>query len=267
MLNKLLFHRFPSVKSLLARVQYEFLSSLNLKKDVLFMNFGYTSRDEERLPIALAPEEEMHRYPLQLYHYVAQHVEWENADALEVSSGRGGGAYFIMRHFKPKSYTGVDFSSRAIEFCRKEYGVEGLQFVYGNAEDLKFADHSFDIVLNVEASLYYPNLQKFFAHVKRVLKPNGYFLYADLRYEEQVADWHAQVEAIGLRLIKKEDITANVLKASQLDRERRIRLVNTYIPAVLRKQFLHFAGIAPNSPDAAPHLDHRRYWFFVMQKG
>ena len=78
---------------------------------------------------------------------------------------------------------------------------------HGNAEALTFADNSFDVVVNVEASLYYPNITKFYEHVRRVLKPDGYFLYTDLRYEEKVAIWHAQLKNMGLKLIKEEDIT------------------------------------------------------------
>jgi ubiquinone/menaquinone biosynthesis C-methylase UbiE len=186
---------------------------------------------------------------------------------LEVSSGRGGGASFIVRHFKPKSYTGVDFSTRAIEFCREQYAhLKDLKFHHGNAEALTFPDNSFDVVVNVEASLYYPNLHKFFEHVRRVLKPNGYFLYTDLRYEEKIETWHAQVKSMGLKLIHEEDITDNVLRAMELDRERRIALVDRYVPRLLRKAFYHFAGLKPDSPDALPHLDNRRYWYFVLQK-
>ncbi len=267
MLNKLLFHHFPNIKSWLTRLQYEFVSTLNLKKDVLFMNFGYTSHHQGLEPIALAPEDEIHRYPMQLYHHVAKHIDWSNAAALEVSSGRGGGAHFIMNTFKPKSYTGVDFSTRAVDFCREQYGdIQGLDFHQGNAEALNFPDNSFDVVVNVEASLYYPNITKFYEHVRRVLKPNGYFLYTDLRYEEKVAIWHAQIKAMGLKVIKEEDITDNVLKAMEMDRERRMQLVDKYVPAILRKQFYHFAGLTPNSPNALPHLDNRRYWYFVLQK-
>lgn len=247
-------------------MQYEFISALNLKRDVLFMNFGYTAHHQGNTPIPLAPEDEIHRYPMQLYHHVAKHIDWENVEALEVSSGRGGGAHFIMNHFKPKSYTGVDFSTRAIEFCRSNYNIEGLKFNHGNAEALTFPDNSFDVVLNVEASLYYPNITKFFEHVKRVLKPNGYFLYTDLRYEEKLEIWHAQLKNMGLKLVKEEDITDNVLKAMELDRERRMQLVDKYVPAILRKQFYHFAGLTPNAPNALPHLDNRRYWYFVLQK-
>jgi ubiquinone/menaquinone biosynthesis C-methylase UbiE len=265
-LNKLLFHRFPNVKSLLTRLQYEFISALNLKRDVLFMNFGYTAHHQGVDPIPLEPEDEIHRYPMQLYHHVAKHVSWTNADALEVSSGRGGGASFIMRHFKPRTYVGVDFSAKAIEFCRSHHILEGLRFEHGNAEDLKYPDNSFDVIVNVEASLYYPNVKKFFQHVKRVLKPGGYFLYTDLRYEEKISEWHTQIEEIGLKIIKEEDITDNVLKAMELDRERRIHLVDTYIPVILRKQFYHFAGLDLASPTAVPHLERRRYWYFVLQK-
>ncbi|NWF63815.1 MAG: class I SAM-dependent methyltransferase [Chloroflexi bacterium] len=266
MLNKLLFHRFPTLKSWITRIQYEFISALNPKHDLLFMNFGYTDHHEGGARILLDPQDEIHRYPLQLYHHLAKHIVWNNADALEVSSGRGGGASYIMRKFKPRSYIGVDFSMRAIEFCRTHHQIDGLRFDHGNAEDLKFADSSFDIVLNVEASLYYPNLDKFLAHVKRVLKPGGYFLYADLRYEEKVNEWHKQLKDAGLKLVKEEDITKNVLEALEKDRARRTHLVDTYVPSFLREQFYHFAGLKANTPGGKLHLEHRRYWVFIMQK-
>ncbi len=171
MLNKLLFHRFPNVKSWITFLQYELLSIVDTDKKAIFLNFGYTSHHQlGHIPLELAPEDEQHRFPLQLYHHVAKSISWENVEALEVSSGRGGGANFIMRYFKPKSYTGVDFSTRAVEFCRNYYKQSGLNFHHGNAEALSFPDNSFDVVLNVEASLYYPNITKFFEHVTRVLK-------------------------------------------------------------------------------------------------
>lgn len=267
MLNKLLFHRFPNLKSLLTRIQYDLVTTFDRDKKAIFMNFGYAAHPQANEPLPLDPEDEIHRYPMQLYHHVAKHIDWKNAEALEVSSGRGGGASFIVRHFQPKSYTGVDFSPKAIEFCREHYShLNELKFQHGNAEALTFPDNSFDVVVNVEASLYYPNLNKFLEHVKRVLKPNGYFLYTDLRYEEKVAIWHAQIKAMGLKVVHEEDITENVLKAMELDRERRIALVDKYVPRILRKQFYHFAGLKPETPDALPHLDNRRYWFFVLQK-
>ena len=266
MLNKILFNHFPNVKSWLTRLQYELISMLDKDRNAIFMNFGYTAQHDGNEPLPLAVEDEIHRYPLQLYHHVAESIDWSGRDALEVSSGRGGGANFIMRHFKPRSYTGVDFSSRAIEFCRSQYKMDGLKFHHGNAEALTFPDNSFDVVMNVEASLYYPNITKFFEHVTRVLKPEGYFLYTDLRYEEKVVIWRTQLQAMGLKLIKEEEITENVLKAIELDRERRIQLVDRYVPGILRKAFYRFAGLTPSSLNETPHLDNRKYWYFVLQK-
>lgn len=267
MLNKLLFHHFPGFKSVLTRASYEYLSTRVKDKGAVFMNFGYAADNEDQAALPLSSEDEPYRYPLQLYYHIAKSINWENVDALEVSSGRGGGAHFIMRHFRPRSYKGVDFSTRAIEFCRNHYNLHGLSFEHGNAEALQYNDNSFAVVVNVEASLYYPNITKFFEHVQRVLKPNGYFLYTDLRYKEKIEIWRMQLRNMGLKLIKEEEITKNVLKAMELDRERRIEMVRRYAPRSLHKMFYHMAGLVPHSPQVGkPHLDHRKYWHFILQK-
>lgn len=264
MLNRTHVRHFPFLSRWITRLQYEFISALKPRHDVLFMNFGYDDSGSE--PIPLEPQDEVNRYPLQLYHHLARHIDWTNADALEVSSGRGGGASYIVRRFKPRSYHGLDLSSRAVAFCRSHHVLPGLTFEHGNAEELQFADGSFDVVVNVEASLYYPHAHKFFEHVRRVLKPGGYFLYTDLRFEEEEAAWIEQVRSIGLKVIKTRDITANVLKGLELDRERRIHLVNANAPAPLRKRFYFMSGLVPLAPLDPPQLPNRRYWSFILQK-
>jgi SAM-dependent methyltransferase len=266
MLNKLLFHHFPSFKSVMMRLIYDYLSTRFNDKDALFLNFGYVPLNQNEANLVLLPEEEGHRFSAQLYHHIGKFVPWENADVLEVSSGRGGGANFMMHHFKPKSYKGVDYSRQAVDFARERYHAEGLSFEYGNAEALPFSDHSFDIVVNLEASMYYPNLTRFFDEVRRLLKPNGYFLYADLRYEEKVEQWRAQLLNTGLKLIREEEITDNVNKAIELDRSRRIRLVNTYTPKIMHFISYPLAGLKTRPPHDVRNLDHRRYWFFILQK-
>ena len=262
MLNRTRVRHVPFLSRWLTRLQYELISALKPRNDVLFMNFGFA--DTESVP--LEPHDEIHRYPLQLYHHLAKQIDWTNADALEVSSGRGGGASYIMRRFKPRSYLGVDFSAKAVEFCRSQHAVPGLAFEHGNAEDLKFANQSFDAVVNVEASLYYPRAHKFFEHVRRMLKPSGHFLYTDLRFEEEEKAWIEQVRSIGLKMIKAQDITDKVLKGLELDREHRIQIINTHAPSALRKYFYFLSGLVPHSPMDTPKLPNRRYWSFVLQK-
>jgi len=266
MLNKLLFHRFPSLKSMLMRMIYDYLSTQFSDKDALFLNFGYVPLGQDEVNLALLSEEEGHRFSTQLYHHIGKFISWENADVLEVSSGRGGGANFMMRHFKPRSYTGVDYSRQAIDFSRRRYHVERLSFEYGNAEALAIPDNSFDIVVNLEASMYYPNTTRFFDEVRRVLKPNGYFLYADLRYEEKIEEWRAQLLNSGLKQIREEEITDNVMRAIELDRKRRIWLVNTYTPKIMHFISYPLAGLKTNAPHEVRNLDHRKYWYFILQK-
>lgn len=46
----------------------------------------------------------------------------------------------------------------------------------GDADRLPFADGTLDVVINVEASHYYPNFPRFFAGFARVLRPGGHLL-------------------------------------------------------------------------------------------
>jgi SAM-dependent methyltransferase len=107
---------------------------------------------------------------------------------------------------------------------------------------------------------------KFFQHVKRVLRTGGQFVYTDLRYEEKVAEWRDILVSTGMRITHEEEITENVLRATELDRERRIHLIDNHVPRILRKQFYHMAGLDKDSLGSAPHLDKRRYWYFILQK-
>ena len=77
---------------------------------------------------------------------------------------------------------GLDSSRHAIRFCQAHYAaLRHVGFVRGHALQLPFADSSFDLVINVEASHAYRNDAAFLREVKRVLRPRGRFLYADHR--------------------------------------------------------------------------------------
>ncbi|MCI0397851.1 MAG: class I SAM-dependent methyltransferase [Chloroflexi bacterium] len=263
-----LYNFVPGLKQPVSRRWYEYISRLDRDAHMLFMNFGYTSLDPAHKPLALSAEEEPHRYPLQLYHHVASAIDWTGLDALEVGSGRGGGAAYVMRRFKPRSLTGIDITANAVSFCQRYHVVEGLSFRRGDAESLPFADHSFGVVMNVESSLYYPNVERFFSEVVRVLRPDGYFLYADIRYADEVERWRGQLRDTGLRLSKEENITPNVVRALELDRERRQTLIRRYTPRLLLKPTYHFAGVtgAELARDR-PKDGERLYLNFCFRKG
>src|SRR3989442_1237030 len=180
------------------------------------MNYGYIPAPDARA-LALDASDEADRYCIQLYDFVAGACDLAGKHVLEVGSGRGGGASFVKRYRRPASLTGVDFSAMAVEFCRHRYHIDGLSFREGHAEALPFEDESVDAIVNVESSHCYGSIAGFFREVRRVLKPGGCFLYADLRASEDLEEWRGQLLQSGLCLVAETDITSNVLAALDLD--------------------------------------------------
>jgi SAM-dependent methyltransferase len=219
---------------------YRFLSRLLTRDDVLFLNYGYEEDPPMALP--LAPSDEPDRFPIQLYHRTATQVNLAGKKVLEVSCGHGGGASYLMRTQRPFSYTGLDLNTVGIDFCRKRYHLRGLDFVQGNAEDLPFPDQSFDVVINVEAAINYQNAPRFFAEVERVLRAGGHFLYADIRYADEIAGWEAELANIPMRPITEQGINAEVMRG--LERNRLLDQITCRLPniAVLRGLANDYAG-------------------------
>ncbi len=252
----------------ITRIFYNAISRFDRGENVTFMDYGYISFDPNYKPLELKPEQENFRYQIQMYHHIASSADWAGKDALEVGSGRGGGAAYIKQQFKPRSMLGVDLSDAAVEFCNRYHAsVEGLRFFQGDAENLKFPDKSFDIIINVESSLYYPNVEEFFKHVVRLLRPNGYFLYADMRFQDELENWHKQLKDTGLQLLSEEDITKNAKQALSLNQEYRRKLVEKYAPKFLHRLFSRFGGSDGGRLASASHESGKRlYKKFVFRK-
>ena len=220
---------------------YQLLAHVYQKPDWTFMNYGYAP-DNEAARLLLHADDEINRYCIQLYHYIASAVDLSGLKLLEVGSGRGGGADYIKRYLNPAYVVGLDYSDNAVNLCRQHYSVEGLSFVPGDAENLPFNDQSFDIVLNVESSHCYGSMSDFLVQVKRVLKPGGYFMFADFRKIEKLDELEEQLERTGMRRITHENITPKVIKALDADHDRRFSHIQRGVPKMLHKLLREFAG-------------------------
>jgi ubiquinone/menaquinone biosynthesis C-methylase UbiE len=232
----------PPVKRLLWRAWYEFLARRYQDRQWTFMNYGHRS-PLGSAPLALATGEEPDRSCIQLYHLVASAVDLTGRDVLEVGSGRGGGAAYVARHLRPSRVVGVDVSSQAVAFCRKRHSAPGLSFEVGTAERLGFASASFDAVVNVESSHCYGDMGAFVREVQRVLRPDGYFLYADFRWRTELDAWRAGLLAAGLRLIAERDITLGIVAALDADDEWKRGLIETRVDRPLVRTFRQFAAL------------------------
>jgi ubiquinone/menaquinone biosynthesis C-methylase UbiE len=245
------------------KVWYWYLSRWDKNAEVTFLNYGYV--DGQRR-LKLKEEDETDRYSIQLYDYVAGTISLRGLDVLEVSCGRGGGASYIARYLEPRSVTGVDICREAVKFCKEHYSVEGLSFSCGNALSLPFADNSFDVVINVEASHRYADMNRFLREVHRVLKPGGYFLFADFRRRKSIDSLRKQLSSSGLTITTEQRITSNVIEALNSDHERKADLIRESAPRLLRKLAVEFAGTKGTGLYRSFVSGEREYLHFALQK-
>jgi len=262
----LVFRLAPSLKRNLWRSWYQDLARRFDFGDWVFMNYGFAAAGSAARPRHLDPEDEQDRYCIQLYDHVLGDTDLRELDVLEVGCGRGGGASFISRYRRPRSMTGVDLSSANIAFCRRRHTLAELRFMPGDAESLPFADNAFDAVVNVESSHCYPSMARFLAEVRRVLRPNGYFFFADLRGTGDVATLRQELEASGLTWQREESITWNVLEALRLDSQRKRALIRERLPWLWRGVLRAFAGIQGTSIYESFRLRHAEYLCCVLRK-
>jgi SAM-dependent methyltransferase len=231
-----------AARQLFTNAWYSLLSNLDRDAAIRFLNYGYASLNGEQ--VALQAADEPDRYAIQLYHHVASGAAIEGKDVLEVGSGRGGGASYIARYLHPKSYTGLDICKPAIRFSKARYAdQDNLAFRVGNALSLPFADESFDAVVNIESAQHYGDMGRFLEGVHRVLRPGGAFLMAC--FEDRSKDVYPR-DALAqsrLRLVREDDITANVARALELDGARRTALADEIVPRLLLGVSHEFAGI------------------------
>lgn len=92
---------------------------------------------------------------------------------LEIGCGLGtDGAQFAKAG---ADYTGVDLTEAAVELARKRFGLFDLpgQFQTADAENLDFADESFDLVYSHGVLHHTPDTARAIHEIHRVLSPGG----------------------------------------------------------------------------------------------
>ncbi|UUO04251.1 class I SAM-dependent methyltransferase [Mycolicibacterium novocastrense] len=223
------------------RIAYRAITRRLSADNVVFLNYGYEEDPPMALP--LAPSDEPNRFFIQLYHRTATQADITGKRVLEVSCGHGGGASYLTRTLDPASYTALDLNPDAIAFCRERHKLPGLSFIQGDAEQLPFPDESFDAVINIEASLHYPRFSCFMAEVARVLYPNGYFLYADVRGREAIAEWEAALADAPFQMVSQRVINDEVVRGIERNTQRWEDVIDRNVPAPLRKLVRQFSGV------------------------
>ena len=255
----------PGLKRAVWKKLYEYLSKKYPTEQWTYMNYGYEPFNQP-IKIPLKEEEESDRYMIQLYHHVATAVELIDKEVVEVGSGRGGGSSYIKRYLNPKTMTGIDYSKNAIKFSNKHHSVEGLTFIHGDAEDLSLANESVDVIVNVESSHCYGSMKKFVAQVNRVLRPGGYFLFADLRASETIDELDTTFSDAGFEVLKKELISKEVVNAMDAFHEFKLEFFQNMVKGWLKKPLNNFAGVKGSNIHKELSNGEMVYYHYVLRK-
>ncbi|MBU6454813.1 MAG: ubiquinone/menaquinone biosynthesis methyltransferase [Cyanobacteria bacterium REEB67] len=147
---------------------------------------------------------------------MGMHRAWKLRAVLELIGERGAGKYLdvccgtgdlaliIAKHLKPgSSVTGFDFAQNMLDLAavrqekavRRQERLAGsgkedklknvqINWVRGDAQNLPFADNSFDGAINSFGLRNLTDLQKGVSEMARVVKPGGYVINLDLGHCE-----------------------------------------------------------------------------------
>ena len=148
--------------------EYESESELDLEAE-------YESESEFNLE-RVVPNDKKTRFLFQehslRYLFASQFVK--SKTVLDAACGTGYGAS-MMLDAGAKKVVGIDNSAEAIEYCKKNYKKDNLEFKTEECEKINL-DVPFDIVVSFETIEHLKNQSRFVSEVKRLLKDDGVFI-------------------------------------------------------------------------------------------
>ena len=111
----------------------------------------------------------------------------EKQNLLELGCGNGA----VSKHFAeeyPLTVTGTDVDLEQIQLAKESIDdIPNVRFLEADAINLPFEDSGFDIVLSFQVMHHISNWLDALKEIRRVLRPKGYFIYADLVYPKLTA--------------------------------------------------------------------------------
>lgn len=178
-----------------------------------YLNYGYKPNNNKQYSRIKLPSECMNKWSTKLTLEVIGDVDLNGKKIIEIGCGRGGNIVTMKKYFDSEVIVGVDLCEASIKFCKSHHRLKKVFWCVGDAEYLNFKSNSFPIVFNLESSHAYPNLNKFYHEVFRILKTGGYFLYSDLFKSDRFLLCKQYLLDLGFIIERDHDITSNVLSA------------------------------------------------------
>ena len=104
-----------------------------------------------------------------------------NGSYLDVGCGNGAAALLVASTFGVR-VVGIDVDPEQIAAARSAAGDRtDVLFITADVTRLPFDDERFDVVATNKTTHHVPQWSSAIAEMRRVLKPHGYLIYADLK--------------------------------------------------------------------------------------
>ena len=149
---------------------------------------------------------------------------------VELGCGTGAGAHHICQNVWPEcTYIAVDMQGAAIQTCKRKFVPElngRLTALHGDGTKLDIAEASADFVVICETHVterggrLTAEDERFFAKVLSTLKPGGFLVWGNAIPDDTWQPCFEHLESIGMKQLHVHDVTAEAIKARELDRPR-----------------------------------------------
>ena len=137
--------------------------------------------------------------------------------AVDLGCGGGRNAGELLKKYPEAYVTAIDYSELSVEKARdynKTMIAAGRCTVeQGDVSDSKLPAEAFDLATAFETIYFWPDLEKCFAQVARVLKPGGYFMICNESDGTDAASLKFEKIIDGMKNHTVEEIEAALLSA------------------------------------------------------
>ena len=109
-------------------------------------------------------------------HILPRHGIEEGMKVADICCGIGDFAVLLWKEFSPSHVVALDHASASLEYARKmakEFGVSGVDYVYGDAADILYGDNEFDFVICRHSLQVFDRPDLILAELFRICRPGG----------------------------------------------------------------------------------------------
>jgi len=168
---------------------------------------------------------------------------FSNKRILDVACGDGFGSYLLSEN--NKKVIGLDIDKYQIKNNKSNFIRRNLDFMVGDATNLKFKNNYFDAIVSFETIEHTQNTNQFLSELKRVLKKDGFLLISSINKkftkglfkDEKINKFH-------LREFTKEELIEDISKY--------FKIISIYRQRPIRKnvfvKYLDILGYIIKSP-------------------